>query len=100
MEGVKELLKNNKPFLIIKYEESMRGLPDTRVIKYELIRITKCGKYTVGRILDSKVKGLLLELKKFTTHYIENESGEIYEFFNFKKELKTKKLKIKNDDNY
>lgn len=84
------LLKENKPFLVIKTEKPKFGSehPGNSDFQYEIIPLFKCdpvinGKHRVP--ISKQVADKLISLGLHTEY--KNGYGEIYDFFGFKKEM-------------
>lgn len=88
------LLKEKKPFLIIKTEKPKFGSehPNNSNSQYEVIPLFKCDPVIEGRAripISQRAAAKLISLGLHTEY--KNGYGEIYDFFGFKKEMDAEK---------
>lgn len=85
MSSLKKLVKENKPFAVMQYFQSVKVIYDNQCKTYELIELINGGVDIRFKTLNRADITYLKENLDIIKVVINNSDGKIYEFNNFKK---------------
>jgi hypothetical protein len=85
MSSLKKLVKENKPFAVMQYFQSVKVIYENQCKIYELIELINGGVDIRFKTLNRADITYLKENLDIIKVVINNSDGKIYEFNNFKK---------------
>jgi hypothetical protein len=92
MINIKQLLEKNKPFAVMQYFQSFKGVSGQTFKKYELIYATQKKEIDFKLLNFDEISFLKENIDKIKL-IINNKEGRIWEFNNFKQYTKTNFIK-------